>query len=393
MDAAELNAYLDDCRDLTLQEIRSIVPTGRGCRSALYDLMLDYPLRAAKALRPSLCIATCRALGGRLESVLRSAAVLELYHNAFLLHDDVEDGSENRRGRPTLHASHGMPVAVNVGDAMLALVLQPLLDNMRLLGMGKALRILQVIARMARESTEGQALELHWIQRREWRLADSDYARMVYKKTSWYSFITPMLVGGIVAGLPAESLATLRRFAALLGIAFQIQDDILNLTAEGDVYGKEIAGDLWEGKHTLIVMHMMRAATERERDRARTILCKPRPPHPNETQRNDQFPPTALAEVLTALAASGHLTAEGRHAIDAVLPQRDVDSRAVKTPVDVEFLGGLIDRYGSIQYARAIAVRLAQKVDGMLARRGLFSPSIHRDFLQGLVNFVVTRDR
>jgi geranylgeranyl diphosphate synthase type II len=340
MDAAEPNAYLDDCRDLTLQEIRSIVPTGRGCRSALYDLMLDYPLRAAKALRPSLCIATCRALGGRLESVLRSAAVLELYHNAFLLHDDVEDGSENRRGRPTLHASHGMPVAVNVGDAMLALVLQPLLDNMRLLGMGKALRILQVIARMARESTEGQALELHWIQQQEWRLTDSDYARMVYKKTSWYSFITPMLVGGIVAGMPAESLATLRRFAALLGIAFQIQDDILNLTAEGDAYGKEIAGDLWEGKHTLIVMHMMRSATERERDCARAILCKSRPRYPNETQRNDQLAPAALAEVLARLTASGGLTVEGRRAIDAVFLQWDVNSRTTKTPGDVEFLGG-----------------------------------------------------
>lgn len=392
MDAAELNAYLDDCRDLTLQEIRSIVPTGRGCRSALYDLMLDYPLRAAKALRPSLCIATCRALGGRLESVLRSAAVLEFYHNAFLLHDDVEDGSENRRGRPTLHASHGMSVAVNVGDAMLALVLQPLLDNMRLLGMGKALRILQVIARMARESTEGQALELHWIQQQEWRLTDSDYTRMVYKKTSWYSFITPMLVGGIVAGMPTESLATLRRFAALLGIAFQIQDDILNLTAEGDAYGKEIAGDLWEGKHTLIVMHMMRSATERERDCARAILCKSRPRYPNETQRNDQLAPAALAEVLARLTASGGLTVEGRRAIDAVFLQWDVNSRTMKTPGDVEFLGGLIDRYRSIEYARAIAVRLAEKVNRMLARGELFSPSVHRDFLQGLVNFVVTRD-
>ena len=90
---------------------------------------MEYPLREAKGLRPALCIATCRALGGSLEAVLPSAAVLELYHNAFLIHDDVEDGSERRRGMPTLHRDHGAPIAINVGDAMLGLALSPLLDN------------------------------------------------------------------------------------------------------------------------------------------------------------------------------------------------------------------------------------------------------------------------
>ena len=85
----------------------------------LFNLMLDYPLRDAKALRPALCIATCRALGGQLEEVLPSAAVLEFFHNAFLIHDDIEDQSELRRGAPTLHYAHGVPIAVNVGDAML----------------------------------------------------------------------------------------------------------------------------------------------------------------------------------------------------------------------------------------------------------------------------------
>lgn len=127
---------------------------------------------------------------------------------------------------------------------MLALTLEPLLDNMISVGMGKALRILQTVARMTRESTEGQALELHWIQNREWQLDDADYVRLVYKKTSWYTFISPMLIGGIVAGVEPERLTTLRKFAALLGVAFQAQDDVLNVVGEGSSYGKEIAGDL-----------------------------------------------------------------------------------------------------------------------------------------------------
>lgn len=157
MSPAQVEAYLADCRRLTVEEIRGIVPRNGRYRSVLYDLMLDYPLREGKALRPALAMATCRALGGPLEPVLRSAAVLELYHNAFLIHDDVEDGSESRRDRPTLHRIHGTPVAVNVGDAMLALALEPLLDNMRLLGLGKALRILMTVARMPASRPRGRA--------------------------------------------------------------------------------------------------------------------------------------------------------------------------------------------------------------------------------------------
>src|SRR5437870_2044776 len=277
LEDSELSGYLATCREYVLQEIHAIVPSDARYRPILYDLMLDYPLRDAKALRPALCVATCRALGGRLEAVLRSAAVLEFYHNAFLIHDDVEDGSEKRRDLPTLHHQHGAPIAINVGDAMLALALRPLLDNMHSLGLGKALRVLEAVARMARESAEGQAIELDWVRRRRWDLSDADYVRMVYKKTAWYTFVAPMLIGGIIAGAPASRLTALRKFAASLGVAFQIQDDVLNLIAAETLYGKEIGGDLWEGKHTLILLHAMRCASAEEQQRAGQVLGKPRP--------------------------------------------------------------------------------------------------------------------
>jgi geranylgeranyl diphosphate synthase type II len=350
LDAVAMAAYLRDCRALVLQEIVDLLPKQGPYRTVLYDLMLDYPLRQAKALRPALCIATCRALGGHLDVVLRSAAVLELYHNAFLIHDDVEDGSEQRRDRPTLHRQHGVPIAVNVGDGMLALALQPLLDNTRLIGLGRALRVLQVVARMARESVEGQAIELDWIRHGRWDLGDAHYVRMVYKKSAWYTFVAPMWIGAIVAHAGAPCIAALRRFAGLLGVAFQIHDDVLNLTAERERYGKEIEGDLWEGKHTAILLHALRAASAADRGRAIRILGRARPD------------------------AGG-----------AVGP--------TKTPADVRFLRRLIDEAGSLDYARGLSRRWAAK-----ARRALrlaepwMHPSVHGAFLAAVVEFVTDRD-
>ena len=95
-------------------------------RRHLYDLIPRYLSRAGKGLRPALCIATCRAFGGDREARCRSAVALELLHNAFLVHDDIEDGSEHRRGQPTMHVDHGVPLAVNAGDAMNALSVRPL---------------------------------------------------------------------------------------------------------------------------------------------------------------------------------------------------------------------------------------------------------------------------
>jgi geranylgeranyl diphosphate synthase type II len=387
MTPAELDAYLAECRQLTLGEIKAIIPSERRYQSVLYELMLEYPLRAAKALRPALCIATCRALGGRLESVLHSAAVLELYHNAFLIHDDVEDGSESRRDCPTLHRSYGTPIAVNVGDAMLALALQPLLDNMRLLGMGKALRILQTVARMARESTEGQAIELDWIRNHLWSLNDTDYVRMVYKKTSWYTFIAPMIIGATVAGVPADVLTRIRKFAALLGVAFQIQDDVLNLVGDDRAYGKEAAGDLWEGKRTLIVLHMMRTASASERQLASAILRKPRP-------RSDAPHASELHTLLSALHADGALSTTARQQIATALERLAPGSNGTaKTHDDISYLLSLVDRHGSIEYARRVAQRFAQKAEILLSHATWIGPSVHRDFLQALVDFVVTRNR
>ena len=342
MQPSQLVKYLNECRDLVLTEIEAIVPNNR-YRPILYDLVLDYPMRLGKAFRPALCIATCRALGGRLQDVLRTAAVIELFHNAFLVHDDIEDGSLLRRGQPTLHEDYGVPIAINVGDGIFALCLQPLLDNTNLLGLGKSLHILQLIADMTRESVEGQAIELDWIRQDTWNLRDRDYCLMCYKKTCWYTFIAPMQIGAVITGADRAQLALLRKYATYVGIAFQIRDDVLNLIADEGKYGKEIAGDLWEGKHTLIVLHMMRSATAQERDKARAILHK---------------------------------------------------ERDEKSPREIEYLCRLINQYGSIEYADNIAHVLAHKAEQVFDRMTPWlAPSVHQEFLLGMAEHVTQRER
>src|SRR4030095_833294 len=98
-------------------------------RRYLYNLVADYPRRGGRMLRPSLCLATARAFGADQDDALHTAVAIELLHNAFLVHDDVEDESDTRRGRPTLNALHGSSVAVNVGDALIILGVKALLHN------------------------------------------------------------------------------------------------------------------------------------------------------------------------------------------------------------------------------------------------------------------------
>ncbi len=240
-------------------EIERYLPSGNLNRH-LYDLAADYPRRGGKMMRPSICIATARAFGATLSEALLSAVAIELLHNAFLVHDDVEDGSELRRGAPSLHSLHGIPLAINAGDYMLLLSLRPLLDNIDRIGPQLAFGVLRDTERMALESAEGQAMELGWRRDNCMELEDRDYLVMVLKKTAWLAAIYPARVGALIGAHGSADLEQFIRFGFFLGAAFQIQDDLLNL--EVDLrYGKEMLGDLFEGKRTLMLIHVFRHCT------------------------------------------------------------------------------------------------------------------------------------
>ncbi|HEX2093431.1 MAG TPA: polyprenyl synthetase family protein [Longimicrobiaceae bacterium] len=282
-DEALVSRVLSEARTEVRRELERLFRrqrrTGYG---PLYDLLEDYPFREGKGMRPALAMAACRAAGGTTAQALVSATALELFHNAFLLHDDVEDGSQFRRGAITLFEVHGIPIAINVGDATNVLAMGLLLRNTDILGIRKALLVLREVERMARESVEGQAIELGWIREGRFDLEDRDYVRMAYKKTCWYTVIAPLRIGVICGAPPGPSapldgeLLPLVELGHLAGIAFQISDDMLNLEADETHYGKERSGDLWEGKRTVMLLHFMRTARPAARARALRVLATPR---------------------------------------------------------------------------------------------------------------------
>lgn len=272
-------------------------------RSYLYGLLSDYPKRGGKMLRSSLCIAMARATGAEVEDAIATAVAIELLHNALLVHDDIEDASDERRGTPTLHAIHGIPLAINAGDALGLLSLRPLKENFHRLGFATALRIFEETERMAWESAEGQALELGWRRDNKLELDDEDYLQMALQKTCWLATIHPMRVGCLIGARGRMPLDPLIRLGFFFGAAFQIQDDVLNLDP-GEAYGKEINGDLFEGKRTLMIIHALRNASAKDRRRLEKFL--------------------------------------GR-------------DRAKRSTADVAWIRALLDRTGAIEYARGVA--------------------------------------
>jgi len=266
---------LDWYRELLAATLASGVPSGEP-QKHLYGLVTDFLGRSGKGLRPAFCIATARALGGRSEDAFPAAAGIAMLHNAFLVHDDIEDGSETRRGVATMHRRAGVPIAVNTGDAMNALAMRFFRRSGERLGPVAALRILDEVDHMLLESLEGQATELGWVRDNDLTLGVDDYLRLVLKKTAWYSFIHPLRIGALIAEPSDANLGRFDRFGFLLGLAFQITDDVLNLDGKTARYGKEIDGDLWEGKRTLVINHALATLTAADRAWIGDFLSRPR---------------------------------------------------------------------------------------------------------------------
>jgi geranylgeranyl diphosphate synthase, type II len=332
-----LREYGDAARALLFDYLPAAEP-----RRYLYDLVADYPRRGGRAFRPSLCIATALAFGTPIEAALRTAVSIELTHNAMLIHDDIEDGSEQRRGKPTMHATHGVPIAINVGDMLSLLSMRPLLDNRHMLGPDLSLRILRETERMARESAEGQALDLGWRRDNVTDLAEADYLYMVLKKTCWLATIHPTRMGTLIGALGTIDLDKCIRFGFFLGAAFQIQDDLLNLEGDATAYGKEIGGDIREGKRTLMLIHLISKATDAERDHLRSLLGQP---------------------------------------------------REARTDTDVAWVLERMNAYGSLEYARQVAHGLAGAAQyEFTALYGHLPDSRDKRFLEALPAWVIERN-
>ncbi len=334
----QLAAYRSSVTTLILGSIPDREP-----KKHLYSIVEKLLANVGKGIRPALCLATCRAFGGDEARALPSAGAIELLHNAFLVHDDIEDESDYRRGLPTLHRQYGVPVAINVGDAMNAMSVRLLRQNLTSLGPELSLRVFEEFDHMSIETIEGQAMELGWIRDNDCTTTEDDYLLMVLKKTGWYSFIQPMRIGALIAGRDPGELDAFNRFGYFMGAAFQIQDDVLNLSGNQQAYGKEIGGDLLEGKRTLILTHLFANSEAHEQQRLKAFFGKP---------------------------------------------------RAQRLPRELVWLQALVQSRGSIEYARQAARQFA---DGARSEfESAFAgaaPGPARDFVSALLQYLVSRDR
>jgi geranylgeranyl diphosphate synthase type II len=242
----------------------------------LYKMMRDYPSRSGKGLRPGLLLIFNRAFGGEDERALTTAAALELFQNWIVIHDDIEDQSDLRRGLPALHIKHGVPLALNAGDALAGKMWELLLQNREALGPDKTMALVDEFLNMYSHTTAGQHIELSWVAARKWNLTETDYFEMCRRKTAWYTVITPCWAGSFIAGANRSMRKAFIDFGMDLGVAFQIQDDVLNLAGDISKYGKEIGGDLWEGKRTLVIIDLLRKCSAKEKDVVIGILNKDR---------------------------------------------------------------------------------------------------------------------
>lgn len=343
-DANVLKEFLGEVKTEIDAYILDFLPSehGRDEVQCLYDMMRDYPQRSGKRLRPALCLLICEAFGGNPKKAFNTAAALELLQNWLLIHDDIEDGSDLRRGEPCLNQKYGVPLALNAGDALHCRMWEMLHRNAEILGHEVAFQILAEFTRLSNQVVEGQHIELSWVRNNRWNLTEDDYWTMCVQKTAWYTSIAPCRLGAITAGAAKTDVDHFIDIGQNLGVAFQIQDDVLNLVGDEGQYGKEIAGDISEGKRTLVLIHLFNSCS------------------PNEASR--------VVEIM----------AKDRHS---------------KSQAEIKEILSLMEKYNSIAYAQTRSKALVGKACALFTRRFAHIPdSRAKSLFLPLVHFVIERN-
>ena len=225
----------------------------------LYGPLAEYSANSGKRHRPLICQLACEAVGGDPNKAQRSAAAIEHFHTAALIHDDIEDDAQTRRGEPCLHIKEGEALAINAGDLALSLVTGSVVSDDQLDDATK-LRVLDELIAMTTRTIEGQALDIGWARDKRFDLDIEDYLLMARHKTACYSGAIPLAVGAIIGGADEQTIESLRAFGMAAGLAFQIQDDLINLT--GSDKSKDFRIDITEGKRTLVAIHALKNSLE-----------------------------------------------------------------------------------------------------------------------------------
>jgi octaprenyl-diphosphate synthase len=279
-----------------------------------------------KRIRPTLLLLAARALGYTGRGSIRLGAVVELVHTATLVHDDIIDAANTRRGRPSANTTWGNSRCVLVGDWLYMQAFRVALEE-------RNFKVLDLLIGLTQQMVEGELLQTETLGR---MVAESEYYELIYRKTACL-FSVSMRLGAVLAGVTDSVEEQLGDYGRNLGVAFQIVDDVLDLTASEQSLGKPVASDLREGKATLPVIHAYERATADERATIDRVLT------------DESFEHTSHAEILA-----------------------------------------ILERYGSVDYALAAAFRYADLSRSTVAD---LPESDERRALLWMPDFVVARDK
>lgn len=305
-------------------------------------IVADYPQRQGKYIRPAFVLLICEAMGGSSQKAVKTAAAMQVSEDWILNHDDIEDKSLYRRGKPTLHEIYGVPLAINAGDGLQTVMWRILWDNLGLLGVEKSLRIIKEFYEMITRTAFGQTVEMKWRKEAKVDLSEEDCLFIIDGKTVYYSIAGPMRLGAIIAGATNEQLESLYEFARPLGRCFQIKDDILDLTSDFAGLKKQQGNDIYEGKRTVILTHLLNSIKGDKKKKLHAILKK---------------------------------------------------SRQEKNAEEVKWIIKMMKKHGSIEYSRKKAEGLANKARIIFDQKlGFLEKEPARSQLKSGIDFILERD-
>jgi len=239
--------------------------------ASLAEPVWDFLDRGGKRWRPMLLLTCAEAVSGSVEAAEPLVPIIEFIHNGTLVHDDLEDDSDIRRGKPCLHKLFGVDVATNVGSAMYFVPLVILYGKRAPYTDAQRLHIYDLVIQELVRCHCGQAIDIAWHNSRRRRITEAEYLQMCAYKTGVLARLAAKL-GAYVSGGSRAQIEELGRFGETIGVAFQIQDDILNLTGTKFAQGKGRGEDIHEGKRTLLVWYALDHAPEADACRLDEIL-------------------------------------------------------------------------------------------------------------------------
>ncbi len=216
-----------------------------------------------KRIRPALLLLSAKLMDYRGRGAIRLGAVVEMIHTATLVHDDIIDEAEIRRGRPSANTQWGNSKCVLAGDWLY-------MQSFKVAVQERNFRVLDVLIDLTQQMVEGELLQMEKLGK---CISLDEHFDLIFRKTACL-FSTCMRLGGILGGASEEQEEKLARYGRSLGMAFQIVDDVLDLTASEEVLGKPVASDLREGKVTMAVIHALERCTRKEREMIEAVLCE-----------------------------------------------------------------------------------------------------------------------